>query len=280
MSFNIVTYLNSLPSDTTYINVCDRNLTHLPDLSRFTELIFLNCSHNELTELPPLNYKLKQLLCGYNKLTTLPPLNNNLERLSCCNNLLKILPPLNDNLTLLFCYGNELTYLPQLNDKLIQLNCEENYLTKLPPLNNNLKHLNCGFNLLRTLPQLNDNITTIYCDHNNLNTLPLLNNKLEIFVCRRNNLDYIPCLNRTSFSGFAYSALNRSNFINAFRNENNILYNFRYTYYAVKFKKQFKMWLWEKVREPKIMAMYHPSHLNKLEVTDDLEVFLDNWINK
>jgi uracil-DNA glycosylase len=40
------------------------------------------------------------------------------------------------------------------------------------------------------------------------------------------------------------------------------------------------MWLWEKVREPKIMAMYHPSHLNKLEVTDDLEVFLDNWINK
>jgi hypothetical protein len=108
----------------------------------------------------------------------------------------------------------------------------------------------------------------------------LFNNKLEIFVCRRNNLDYIPCLNRTSFSGFAYSSLDRSNFINAFRNENNILYNFRYTYYAVKFKKQFKMWLWEKVREPKIMAMYHPSHLNKLEVTDDLEVFLDNWINK
>ena len=49
MSFNIDKYINSLPLDTTYINVSNMNLTHLPDLSRFTDLIFLNCSHNELT---------------------------------------------------------------------------------------------------------------------------------------------------------------------------------------------------------------------------------------
>jgi phosphoenolpyruvate synthase/pyruvate phosphate dikinase len=60
----------------------------------------------------------------------------------------------------------------------------------------------------------------------------------------------------------------------------NILRNFRYTYYALKFKKHFKRWLWEKVREPKIMAKFHPSHLNHLLDTDDLEVFLDDWINK
>jgi hypothetical protein len=28
------------------------------------------------------------------------------------------------------------------------------------------------------------------------------------------------------------------------------------------------------------MAKYHPSHLNALEEKDDLEVFLDDWINK
>jgi len=28
------------------------------------------------------------------------------------------------------------------------------------------------------------------------------------------------------------------------------------------------------------MAKFHPSHLNALEETDDLEVFLDDWINK
>jgi len=26
------------------------------------------------------------------------------------------------------------------------------------------------------------------------------------------------------------------------------------------------------------MAKFHPDHLNELQDTDDLEVFLDNWI--
>jgi hypothetical protein len=46
----------------------------------------------------------------------------------------------------------------------------------------------------------------------------------------------------------------------------------------LKYKKHFKRWLWEKVREPKIMAKFHPSHLEALEDTDDLEVFLEDWI--
>ena len=58
------------------------------------------------------------------------------------------------------------------------------------------------------------------------------------------------------------------------------LRNFRYTYYLLKYKKHFKRWLWEKVREPKIMAKFHPSHLDALEETDDLEVFLEDWIKK
>jgi len=28
------------------------------------------------------------------------------------------------------------------------------------------------------------------------------------------------------------------------------------------------------------MAKFHPSHLNALEDTDDLEVFLEDWIKK
>jgi hypothetical protein len=47
----------------------------------------------------------------------------------------------------------------------------------------------------------------------------------------------------------------------------------------LKFKKHFKRWLWERIREPKIIAKFHPSHLTNLEETDDLEVFLEDWID-
>jgi hypothetical protein len=60
----------------------------------------------------------------------------------------------------------------------------------------------------------------------------------------------------------------------------NKLYNFRYTYYCLKFKKHFKRWLWERVREPKIMKQFHPDNLNALNESDDLEEFIEDWINK
>ena len=106
MSFNIETYLNSLPLDTTEIIVSNKGLTYLPDLSRFKQLTHLYCSKNQLTELPPLNDKLERLYCEYNQLTELPPLNDKLMRLICYENLLTELPPLNDNLNYLDCSNN------------------------------------------------------------------------------------------------------------------------------------------------------------------------------
>jgi len=206
MSFNIEEYLNSLSLDTTILIISGKNLTYLPDLSRFTKLIHLDCSYNYLIELPPLNNTLIYLLCNHNRLKWLPPLNNNLQKL--------------------YCYHNDLTWLPHLNDNLVNLNSNNNNLTWLPPLNHNLKYLNCRYNNI-----YNENIEKY--KHNYSNNL----------------------------------------IIKTFR-------NFKYTYYCLKYKKYFKKWLWEKVREPKIMAKYHPSHLNALEEKDDLEVFLDNWINK
>ena len=169
MSFNIETYLKSLPLDIKIINISSRNLTYLPDLSRFTKLIRLDCSYNYLIELPPLNHNLVDLVC----------------------------------------YNND--------------------LTELPPLNNTLKYLNCRYNKI-----YNENIEKYKHDYPN---------KLIIKTLR----------------------------------------DFKYTYYCLKFKKYFKIWLWEKVREPKIKLKFHPSHLNALEEIDDLEdleLFLDNWINK
>ena len=218
MEFNIEDFLNLLPLDTTKINVSNKGLTYLPDLSRFKQLTHLYCYHNKLTSLPPLNDNLKFLYCDFNQLTELPPLNN--------------------TLTYLFCSYNP--------------------LTELPPLNNTLTHLSCDFNQLTELPPLNNTLTYLFCSYNQLTWLPPLNNTLTHLDCRNNkiyNENYYNCYNKIK-----------------------ILRNFRYTYYCLKFKKHFKRWLWEKVREPKIMAKFHPSHLDALEETDDLEVFLEDWI--
>ena len=246
MEFNIEEYLNSLPLYTTKINVCNKGLIYLPDLSRFTQLTQLFCSHNHLRELPPLN--------------------NNLTVLFCNNNYLTRLPPLNENLTELFCNDNQLTWLPPLNNKLKSLDCFQNQLTLLPPLNDNLEFLDCHHNQLTWLPHFNDNLNVLICYHNQLSGLPLINNKLKYLDCRKNKI---------------YNE-NIEKYKNDYRNIKIIqtLRNFRYTYYALQYKKHFKRWLWEKVREPKIMAKFHPSHLNHLLDTDDLEVFLEDWIKK
>ena len=240
MEFNIENYLNSLPLDTTNIDVSGKGLTYLPDLSRFKQLTHLNCSDNPLTELPHLNDNLRYLDCNYNQLTELPPLNDNLIYLDCSENQLTELPPLNNNLTQLFCHRNQLTWLPPLNNKLKCLACRHNHLIELPPLNDNLEFLDC-------------------C-HNQLTVLPHLNNKLQILYCRNTNI------------------FNKNTYL--YDNKIKTLRKFRNTYYLLKFKKHFKRWLWEKVREPKIMAKFHPSHLDALEETDDLEVFLDDWIKE
>ena len=241
MNFNIEDYINSLPLSTCLIDVSYKGLTYLPDLSRFKQLRHLNCS--------------------FNKLTWLPPLNNTLTHLDCSDNKLTELPPLNENLTHLVCNNNNLTWLPRLNNNLITLNCTDNQLTELPHLNDNLTQLYCSRNQLTWLPPLNNNLTDLYCSYNQLTWLPPLNNKLQMLYCRNTNI-----FNKNTY-------LYDNKIIQTLR-------KFRNTYYLLKFKKHFKRWLWEKVREPKIMAKFHPSHLDALEETYDLEVFLDDWINK
>ena len=53
---------------------------------------------------------------------------------------------------------------------------------------------------------------------------------------------------------------------------------FRHLWYCLQYKKQFKKWLWEKVREPKIKKIFHPIYLiENLGDEDDLDTVLKNW---
>ena len=184
----------------------------------------------------------KTINVSFKKITYLPDLSRfkQLEQLICSATKLTCLPHLPKSLTYLFCPFNQLSELPQFTDNLEYVDVSYNQLTSLPPLNNNL--------------------ITLHCCRNEITELPPLNNKLEVLHCYDNKI-------------FHKKQKYNKNIIKT-------LLNFRFTFYCLKLKNKFKKWLWEKVREPKIMQKFHPDHLNELKDTDDLEVFLDDWIKK
>jgi hypothetical protein len=243
MVFNIETYLNSLPEDIEEIDVSHKKLKYIPDLSKFKNLKMLNCSGNQLTSLPSLNENLEVLQCSNNCLNSLPSLNKKLKVLYCSKNCLSSLPSLNENLKILDCSNNCLNYLPRLNEKLEVLQCSNNCLNSLPSLNEKLEGLYCYVNKLYSLPYLNEKLISFNFDNNPI---------CEIINSRKN--------------------------MNETKEKIKIFNKFRYLYYCLKFKKQFRDLLWKKVREPKIMRRYHPSYLiENLDVDIDLEMVVNSW---
>ncbi len=93
-NFDIEKYINLLPDDINKINIRYKDITFIPNLSRFTCLEYLDCSNNKLTCLPNLPNSLIELSCCHNQLTCLTELPNSLEYLYCNNNKLTYLSKL------------------------------------------------------------------------------------------------------------------------------------------------------------------------------------------
>lgn len=167
--------LKDYSDDVETIQLGFKNLTSLPDLSRFTKMMTLYCEHNDLIELPDnLQDSLFILYCHFNKLTYLPM-------------------SLPISLKCIYCSFNNLTYLPENICNLVNLlhlNCCENNLTKLPELPNTLKELDCSHNKLIILPEkLPDCLEYLNCMCNNLTELPeILPKKLNLLFCYSESL--------------------------------------------------------------------------------------------
>ena len=206
---------------------------------------------------------------SYDKcITSLPDLTRfqNLQSLNCHNTQITSLPNLPKSLKILYCVKNKLTSLPDLSDfkNLEILNCENNQLTSLPSLPHNLKKIYCALNKFTYLPNLTciENLEELYCYNNNLTSLPNLPQNLKIVRCFNT-----PICNIVD-----------SHSLSQIKQNVQIVNNFRHLYYCLKFKKQFRKWLWEKIREPKIMRTFNPLYLiDNLKDDDDLDAVLDNW---
>ena len=115
-------------SQITELDLSNRELTELPDLSMYVNLVTLNCSENNLTQLYNLPPNLKTLDCYWNKITQLDNLPHNLERLYCDRNKLTQLDNLPPNLEILSCGVNKILQLDNLPPNLKELICNINPL--------------------------------------------------------------------------------------------------------------------------------------------------------
>ena len=133
MTTAVETYLNSLHEDILTIDISNKDITSLPDLTRFKNLTKLDCSYNKLTLLPTLPQNLTKLYCFHNQLISLPTLPQNLTKLYCSYNKLTLLPTLPQKLKSLG-YVNNPIYKIVNNDSLIKIKQNIQLL-------NNFRHL-------------------------------------------------------------------------------------------------------------------------------------------
>lgn len=70
----------------TELDLSNKGLVELPDLSKYINLKTLNCYRNKITTLDNLPPGLKRLLCSHNKLIALDNLQPGLRILECNNN--------------------------------------------------------------------------------------------------------------------------------------------------------------------------------------------------
>ena len=171
------------------------NISDLTGIGAFTNLEFLQSTHNTFTSLDlSQNINLTTLLCNNNDLTSLDISQNiNLTKLYCYNNDFDNIDiTQNINLRELRCSGNNLTTLDlSQNINLEELECHSNQLTNLDLSQNlNLEVLNCGSNSLTSLDvSQNQQLILISCidsqlvelvlgQHPNLDTISFQNNQI------------------------------------------------------------------------------------------------------
>ena len=65
---DIQEYIDNLPDNIEMMYMSGKDIYELPDISRFKQLLFLDCSNNRLTRLPNLPENLMYLHCKDNPL--------------------------------------------------------------------------------------------------------------------------------------------------------------------------------------------------------------------
>lgn len=199
-------------------------INNMDEISYFTELEYLDCCGNLMTDLDlSNNTKLTWLICHDGQLEFLDISNStNLEYLSCGGNQLTSLNiSRNTALSSLFCEFNPIGSLDLSNNlRLETLRCDNCQLSSLDLKNNAaLIYLDCSNNTLDRLDiSKNTGLVHLYCTNNKLTELNTDNNtNLEFLNCDNNTLTAIDVSKNTKIT-FLSCLLNKIKTIDTEKN--------------------------------------------------------------
>jgi len=228
---------NEASSFTGAIDCSSMNISDLTGIEAFTNLAWLNCYSNQLTQLDlSNNLALYYLICSSNQLTSLNLGSNTLyTTIACGSNQITSLDISNcDGLNALGCEGNQISALDlsgktaltnlqcgtnnlsslDLSDclGLVTLTCYENNLTALDvSQNTSLNDLRCAANPITNLDvSMLTNLSYLYCGDNGLTNLDVSNNtdllRMDVSYNPMTTIDLSANTNLISF-GAVYSSI-------------------------------------------------------------------------
>lgn len=159
ISCNNIKDLGRLPPSLIELNCKSNKLYSLPPQQEIPNLLRLDCSQNEITEIPKYT-KLISLICTNNKITHISDLPN-LQKLICHNNMITFIGSCVD-LRYLDCSSNKLIHLRDDYRNLIDLICCWNNITELNPYDN-VKYLEIFNTPVDAIPFM-PNLSELLCD--------------------------------------------------------------------------------------------------------------------
>lgn len=168
----------------TELKLTNKNISSLDGIEMFTNLTFLSCGENKITELDLRNnVNLEELYCSIGNVHFSRPDGNLFKGSGIA--LTKLDVSRCSSLKILECVGNEISSLDlSTMTELVELDIMSNKLTSIDLTNaTELETLNCGYNLFKDL-----NLTNC----KSLKTLDAYNNKItDIDLSKLPNLEYI-----------------------------------------------------------------------------------------
>lgn len=186
-----------VPTSTLTRFDCSHNKIPILDLyGGGSALLYLDCSFNQIGALGPYTFpQLAYFDCSHNRLTQKPPLNTTLSFLNISSNQLLELDSLPAGLIELYCNDNNLVSLKGLPPSLAVLQCANNNLLCLPTLPNSLEQVQAAGNYIGCLP--------------NIPISPLFNADVALNgsgydVCSSSTV----CNRRVNLSGYAFLDIN------------------------------------------------------------------------
>jgi uncharacterized repeat protein (TIGR01451 family) len=181
--------------NTTYLDCSIKGIHDLTGIEYFFNLDTLDCSYNNLTNLPVLPATVSYLFCQENDLVAIDSFPLEAKRVDCRNNQITSLGTFPSYLESFDASGNLITTLPALPASLQILRLTQNNISTLPALPSSLEELSVGYNQITALPALPAGLQSLSCPNNpGITTLSTLPASLKGLAAENTSLNSLPLL--------------------------------------------------------------------------------------